>query len=153
MCALHYKSKLIMKSRIDCSIDHCDGGVIKPLFPCFLLWYLNPRGCGCNSFLLRVTNGWLWSPEEEGALSQRQERTGDLYRGVGTRGRILGNFTALASPSAVQCPWREQQRVLITLSKSDTDTIMSDVENIHHPASQWIERSVQRQEAKMGCRP
>ena len=76
-------------------------GVIKPLFPCFLLWYLNPRGCGCNSFLLRVTNGWLWSPEEEGALSQRQERTGDLYRGVGTRGRILGNFTALgASPSA-----------------------------------------------------
>ena len=76
-------------------------GVIKPLFPCFLLWYLNPRGCGCNSFLLRVTNGWLWSLEEEGALSQRQERTGDLYRGVGTRGRILGNFTALASPSAV----------------------------------------------------
>ena len=25
MCALHYKSKLVMKSRIDCSIDHCDG--------------------------------------------------------------------------------------------------------------------------------
>ena len=71
-------------------------------------------------------------------------------QGRGNPGEHFGQFYCFGCLSVR--PWREQHRVLITLSKPDTDTIMSDVRNIHHTASQWIERSVQKEAAKMGCR-
>ena len=53
-------------------------------------------------------------------------------QGRGNPGEHFGQFYCF------ERPWREQQRVLITLSKSDTDTIMSDVENIHHTVDREI---------------
>ena len=95
----HYKSGPVMKSRIDYIHRSLYRGVIKLVFPCSSSGYLNPQDCGCNSFL----SGWPMADygrrRKRGALSR--QRTGDLYRGVGTRGRILGNFTALGtSPRA-----------------------------------------------------